>query len=531
VLRILRLFKYLAKFIPDLSSRTTNLRNLTRNDTSFEWTVQHQNELNDLLRTITSDPILAVYDSAKPVVIQTDASKNGLGCVILQNGHPISFASRTLTKSEQKWAQIEKELLAIVFACERFHYYVYGREFLVESDHKPLEVLLSRDIDSVTMRLQRMLLYLLKYPKMSVKYKPGRDMLVADCLSRAQLPDESDIPELANVIHIISQAACFSQENYECYLRVLENDENYWKIAEFVKNGWPSFHKLNQFGQNFYKFKSELHFENGLLFRAGRLVIPSKLQKSISNQVHESHLGVEKTLARARKLYYWPDMSVQIKELVHSCEVCEQFRRNNQKEPLIDDETPEYPFHMAGMDFFDYRGNNFLSIFDAYSNFLIVSRLKGKSVANVIEELRKTFDNYGYPSKLKCDNNPFNSFSFRNFANECNTLLQFSSPRYPQSNGLAEKGVAIAKNILKRCSKATDYQLRILEYNATPVASLGLAPCELFFGRMCKTKMPIKKSELLRNHIEEEKIIKRFGHKKAKQKAYYNMPSKKLCVH
>jgi len=211
VLRILGLFKYLAKFIPDLSSRTTNLRNLTRNDTSFEWTVQHQNELNDLLRTITSDPILAVYDSAKPVVIQTDASKNGLGCVILQNGHPISFASRTLTKSEQKWAQIEKELLAIVFACERFHYYVYGREFLVESDHKPLEVLLSRDIDSVTMRLQRMLLYLLKYPKMSVKYKPGRDMLVADCLSRAQLPDESDIPELANVIHIISQAACFSQ--------------------------------------------------------------------------------------------------------------------------------------------------------------------------------------------------------------------------------------------------------------------------------------------------------------------------------
>jgi len=180
-------------------------------------------------------------------------------------------------------------------------------------------------------------------------------------------------------------------------------------------------------------------------------------------------------------------MSVQIKELVHSCEVCEKFRRNNQKEPLIDDETPEYPFHMAGMDIFDYRGNNFLSIFDAYSNFLIVSRLKGKSVANVIEELRKTFDNYGYPSKLKCDNNPFNSFSFRNFANECNTLLQFSSPRYPQSNGLAEKGVAIAKNILKRCSKATDYQYRILEYNATPVASLGLAPCELFFGRMCKT--------------------------------------------
>lgn len=105
---------------------------------------------------------------------------------MIQEGHPICYASRTLSKTEQKWAQIEKELLlAVVFACQRFHYLIYGREVIVESDHKPLETLIKLDIDDVTPRLQRMFMSLLKYPKTEIIYKPGKNMLVADCLSRA----------------------------------------------------------------------------------------------------------------------------------------------------------------------------------------------------------------------------------------------------------------------------------------------------------------------------------------------------------
>lgn len=102
VLRILGLYKYLAKFIPDLSSRTAKLRNLTRLDTPFEWTTEHQNKLNDLLKTITSYPVSAVYDEIKPIVIQTGALIDGLGCVPTERTP--SFATRTLTKTEQKWA-------------------------------------------------------------------------------------------------------------------------------------------------------------------------------------------------------------------------------------------------------------------------------------------------------------------------------------------------------------------------------------------------------------------------------------------
>lgn len=531
VLRILGLFKYLAKFIPDLSARSANLRELTKNDVKFTWSKEHEEELQNLTKTILEEPVLAVYDKNKPVTIQTDASKDGLGCVLIQDSRPVCFASRTLSKSEKKWAQIEKELLAIVFACERFHYFVYGREFLVESDHKPLEILMEKDIDSVTMRLQRMLLYLLKYPNIKVQYKPGKEMLIADCLSRAQLIEENEIQDLSNVIHVITKAVCLSESNFNVYKDILNADEDYSKIVDFVKNGWPSYHKLNNFCQRFHKIKSELHFENGLLMRTCRLIVPKRLQPQIMKQVHSAHLGIEKTLARARECYYWPNMSTQIKESVESCRICEKFRRKNQKEPLIEDEMPEYPFHMVGMDIFEFEGADFLSIFDSYSNFVIVRKLKNKSVKQIISELREVFDSLGYPTKIKSDNNPFNSTDFKEFANNHNIVLQFSSPHYPQSNGLAEKGVAIAKNILKRCAKNRDsYQYNILEYNSTPIASMQTSPCELFFGRNCKTKLPIAKSSLCRNNISEKDVIEKIQGKRSKQKQFYDRNTKTLTL-
>lgn len=118
--------KYIARFIPNLSKLTANLRNLTRNDVQFEWKKAHVDEFQNLLKIISSDPVLTIYDPNKSVIVQTDASKDGLGCVLMQDGHPVAFASRTLSKCEQKWAQIEKELLAIVFACQEFHFFCTG---------------------------------------------------------------------------------------------------------------------------------------------------------------------------------------------------------------------------------------------------------------------------------------------------------------------------------------------------------------------------------------------------------------------
>lgn len=533
VLRFLGLLKYLARFIPNLSKQTAELRNLTRNDVTFEWNEKHNMEFENMVRIITSGPILAIYDPSKQVTVQTDASKDGLGCVLIQDGHPVAFASRTLSKSEQKWAQIEKELLAIVFACQRFHFFLYGREFILESDHKPLERLILRDIDDVTKRLQGMFMSLLTYSGMTVTYKPGKEMLVADCLSRAQLPHVSEIDELSGIIHTVTKGVCLSEDNYNHYRDIMTSDKKYTRICEYVKNGWPRHQELDELGRHFFKLQAELHVENELLFYNHRLVIPSELQRKMTKWLHEPHLGIEKTLARARRLYYWPGMNIQIKQLVLSCAICEMFKRNIQKEPLVQEDTPRYPFNIVAMDLFEYAGRDFVAIFDAYSNYLIALKLNNKTSKHIINTICGVFDKIGYPTIMKCDNSPFGSSEFDQFASEYNIKFKFSSPRYPQSNGLAEKGVAIAKNILKRCYEANEadqFQYRLLEYNTTPIASMHLTPSELFFGRLIKTKLPISEDLLVRNSVKEGEVQEKLEKKKKYQKYYYNRGAKALPV-
>lgn len=239
------------------------------------------------------------------MIIQTDSSKDGLGSVLLQGGQPVAYASRSLTTSEQKWAQIEKETLAIVFACERFHHFLYGREFIVQSDHKPLETLIKRDISDVTPRLQRMFLHLLKYPGLSITYVPGKEICVADCLSRAVVEaTEASTLDLSGVIHAVTHRVCLSEENYNYYKSILNEDERYLKVVGYVVDGWPSYHKLDELSQTFHRYKDQLHFEKGLLFKEHRLVIPTKLQSKICKWVHAPHFGIEKTLARAREHYF-----------------------------------------------------------------------------------------------------------------------------------------------------------------------------------------------------------------------------------
>ena len=110
------------------------------------------------------------------MVLQCDASSKGLGCCVLQNSHPVAYASRALTTTECNYAQIEKELLAILFAMEKFELYVYGRFVTVESDHKPLEVITKKSLVNAPKWLQRMLLQLQKYD-FEVIYKPGSQLL------------------------------------------------------------------------------------------------------------------------------------------------------------------------------------------------------------------------------------------------------------------------------------------------------------------------------------------------------------------
>ena len=127
--------------------------------------------------------LIHYYDPSKKSVIQVDASSRGLGAALIQEGKPIALASKYLTETEQRHAYIERELLAVVFGCERFRTYIYGCVFEVESDHKPLEMICLKNLTAAPPRLQRMLLILQEYD-MVIKYRPGKEILPADGLSR-----------------------------------------------------------------------------------------------------------------------------------------------------------------------------------------------------------------------------------------------------------------------------------------------------------------------------------------------------------
>ena len=165
------------------------LRDLTQSNVLWVWNEAQQTAFEKLKEMVTCTPVLCYYNFKEEVTLQCDASQSGLGAALMQNGQPVAYTSRALTPAETRYAQIEKELLAIVFACYRFDAYVYGRDLVnVETNHKPLEPIFVKSLAATPKHLQRMLLCLHKY-NLQVRYKKRKEMLLADTLSRAYLPE------------------------------------------------------------------------------------------------------------------------------------------------------------------------------------------------------------------------------------------------------------------------------------------------------------------------------------------------------
>ena len=177
---------YMGNFMPHLSHHTEPLQTMLKQDLVFHWDQMANSsfqKIKDLMTKTVAQP-LRYYDRTKPVVVQADVSgQRGLGTCLLQEGKPIAFASKSLTDTETRYANIERELLAIVFTCQRFNTYVLGRPFTVASDHKLLEMIHQKSLASTPPRLQGMLLQLQQYD-VTIRYRPGKEMLLTDALSR-----------------------------------------------------------------------------------------------------------------------------------------------------------------------------------------------------------------------------------------------------------------------------------------------------------------------------------------------------------
>ena len=506
---------YMSPFIQDLSAQTADLRELLKKDTEFVWSPSHQAAFDKLKGMICKETTLSHFDSTKKSVIQVDASQKGIGAALLQDGKPVAFASKSLSDAETRYANIERELLAVVFGCERFHTYVYGNKFQVDSDHKPLEMITRKPLKLAPPRLQRMLLRLQPYD-VEVLYRPGREVALADALSRDPAREQQHI-HLDLQVNFVQ----FSQEKLSLIQDESAKDPTLSELREVITVGWPNkARELPQSLQPYWSFRDELSVEDGLILKGERILIPPKVQRYILDRLHDGHQGSEKTKLRAKDCVFWLTINSDIDKYTKECSSCQEHRRSQTREPLIQHEVPSRPWQVLGTDLFHFNGENHLIVADYYSKFFVVRKVPtpctSTAVVNLLAEL---FAEHGIPEKVVSDNGPqYDCEKFRTFSHTWGFNHTTSSPRYPQSNGFIERTIQTVKNTLKKAkADGKDLNMALLCVRATPLDTDIPSPAELLYGRKIRGPLPIR----IRNTIStKDRLRELLLERQQKQKHY-----------
>ena len=529
-LSLLGFVNYLAKFLPRLSEIAQPIRELTTKDAKFIWSRQHDEAFEQIKKLVTSYPVLRYYDMNAEVTLQCDASEKGLGATLLQNGQPVAFASRTLSKVEQRYAQIEKECLAIVFGCSKFSQYITRRENItVETDHKPLQPIFKKSLLDAPSRLQRMLLRLQRY-NLEVRYKPGSQMYVADHLSRAYLKNLDDQPhdefqvfalELEEINPL--EAVKITSERLAQLQKATEQDPVMQTLKSTILVGWPDTREQVPISiREYWNFKEDLTLHNGILFKSQRIIIPRALRPEMISRLHSSHLGIEACLRKARDRVYWPAMNSDIKEAVTKCEVCAEYQASNPQQPLQTHKIPDRPWSRLAADMFTLRTKNYIVLVDYYSDFVEVSPLKEITASAIIKFMKVQFSRHGIPDVLVSDNGPqFANREFAEFAKNWEFQHVTSSPYHPKSNGKAESAVKVVKRLFKKALKDNkDPWLSLLDYRNTPTAGIQSSPVQRLMSRRTKTLVPIATNLLYPN--VPEGVTDKIQLKRQKAKSYHD---------
>ena len=238
-----------------------------------------------------------------------------------------------MTKAEVNYAQIEKELLAIVFGLERFEQYVEGKPVKIETDHRPPK------------RLQRMMLRLRKYD-LKVMYKKGSEMYLADTLSRAFVQSSNsedsrgDVEKDTESINMV-QYLPVSETTQSIIRPATEADPVMKELKTSKREGWPEDKdRLPIEVRDYFPFREEMTHQNGLVFKGERLVVPESAREEMKVKIHASHIGIQGCLRRAREVLYWPGMNKDIKNCIAQRVVCYNQPVEQTKEPIIWHEIP-----------------------------------------------------------------------------------------------------------------------------------------------------------------------------------------------
>ncbi|GAU32901.1 hypothetical protein TSUD_393220 [Trifolium subterraneum] len=500
---------YYRRFIEGFSKMALPLTLLTRKDQAFVWNEKCEKSFQELKEKLTTAPVLIFPDAKESFVVYCDASKLGLGGVLMQKGKVVAYASPLLKVHERNYPTHDLELAAVVFALKVWRHYLYGSRFEVFSDHKSLKYLF--DQKELNMR-QRRWLEFLKYYDFELSYHPGKANVVADALSRKSLHMSSlmekelelieEFRDLSLVCEVTSNSVKlgmlkltnpFLEKIRECQ----KEDEKLMKRVTLVIEGRENDFKVD---------------ENGVVRFRGRVCVPDvpELKKMIFDEGHKSglsiHPGLVKMYQDLKKLFWWPRMKKEIAEYVYACLVCQKSKIEHQKpsgllQPLF---IPEWKWDSIAMDFVGglpktAKGNEVIWVVvdrltkSAHFIAIKIGTLVPKLAEIYVEQIIRL---HGIPSSIVSDRDPkFTSRFWESLQEALGTKLRLSSAYHPQMDGQSERTIQSLEDLLRACvleqGESWDSCLPLIEftYNNSFHSSIGMAPFEALYERRCRTPL------------------------------------------
>ena len=501
------IINYYGRFLPNLSSKLAPLYKLLQKDAKWTWGRKQNEAFRAAKSALQDDSLLVHYDESKPLVLACDASQYGLGAVlshVMDDGkeRPVVYASRTLTPAEKNYSQIEKEGLAIIFGVKKFHNFLFGRHFSIESDHQPLSYLFNETkgvSQTASSRIQRWALTLSAY-HYTIRHKPGTTLSNADALSRLPRPTTTSADCLpGDLVHLIDHLSA-TPANAANIKDWTAKDPLLSKVKRYIMVGWPD----TQLEEEFKPYRSrwkELSTLDGCILWGSRVVIPPQGRKAVLEELHETHPGCSKMKALARSYIWWPKMDQEIESLVQKCSVCQESRSSPPTAPLHPWQWPGLPWSRLHLDFAGpYMGHMFLVIVDAHSKWLDAHIMSSITSAKTIETLRSVFAIHGLPRVIVTDNgSSFTSEEFKMFVRKNGIKHVTSAPYHPSTNGQAERAVQTLKRGLK-CTPGNSVQEKLSRflfgYRITPHTTTGVPPCEMLMNRRLRSRLDLFHPEM-----------------------------------
>ncbi|XP_053698855.1 uncharacterized protein K02A2.6-like [Sabethes cyaneus] len=473
---------------------------------------------------------LGYFSERESTILYTDASPNALGAVLVQEGanktrRIISFASKALTPTERRYAQNQREALSAVWAVEHFSYFLLGRHFTLRTDARGITFIFDRARENTKRALTRADGWALRLSPYSytVEYVKGRDN-IADPSSR--LYEGNDVPfdedaspwEIANL-----EANVVSFLTEDEIREVTAEDEILKQVIQALGSGcWTK--PLNRYRA----VSSDLSVKNGLITKLGCIVIPEKLRQKTLEVAHAGHPLAAKLKSILRERVWWPEMSKNAEEWVNSCKTCAVNGRPEKPTPMQRIFAPKTVWETIALDFNGpyarYGGILILVAIDYRSRYAFARAVKSTSFENTKKVLDEIFRMEGFPKAIKTDNGPpFNSEEYKKYCSERGIQSIFSTPFFPQQNGLVENFMKIINKAMSAAvSNKTDYneelQSAVQAHNAAAHSVTKMAPEEVLCGRKIQRGLPLFIRG--RSNVDDQLLDSRDSRAKIQSKAH-----------